>query len=278
MFGRTKAVSHCACHRSPRRRLTIRRAKSNLFIVVSHRPLKFSLGVSLLVHGVAIGGAWWFGHFHHTAATAVINEQTTLELVAAPSAPEQSFPAAPTPPPATPMRALPTPALPVESVLPEQPPIPPVADKALVHEPAPRPDTPVPGASASSTAPTIPIHPALTTTTETGDGSSSIPGPDATTIEGKSSGSARPDYLKNPEPEYPLQARRRGQEGLVLLNVTVSGSGHAIAITLKESSGYNLLDHAALKAVQAWIFEPARIGSVGVESKIEVPVRFKLSR
>jgi protein TonB len=111
-----------------------------------------------------------------------------------------------------------------------------------------------------------------------GDHSSPTPGNNFTTAAGSPTAKAKPDYPKNPEPEYPLQARRRGQEGLVLLNITVSGSGHATEISLKQTSGYELLDQAALKAVQRWQFEPARIGAVGVESKIEVPVRFKLTR
>jgi protein TonB len=111
----------------------------------------------------------------------------------------------------------------------------------------------------------------------TGDGSSPLPGQDVTTAPGALVTTASPDYRRNPEPEYPLPARRRGQEGLVVLEVTVSGVGQATAVALKQSSGYALLDQAAMQAVKHWEFEPARIGAVGVESRIEVPVRFRLS-
>jgi protein TonB len=110
-----------------------------------------------------------------------------------------------------------------------------------------------------------------------GDGSSPLPGQDVTTAPGAMMTTASPDYRRNPEPEYPLQARRRGQEGLVVLEATVSDTGQATAVTLKQSSGYALLDQAALQAVKRWEFEPARIGALGVESRIEVPVRFRLS-
>jgi len=49
-------------------------------------------------------------------------------------------------------------------------------------------------------------------------------------------------------------------------------------VELKRTSGYPTLDAAALEAVPGWEFEPARIGSRGVDSEIEVPVRFQLTR
>ena len=82
---------------------------------------------------------------------------------------------------------------------------------------------------------------------------------------------------KNSQPPYPPQARRRRQQGLVVLDVTVSAQGRATTISIKQSSSYELLDDAALQAIRFWEFEPARIGAVGMESKIEVPIRFKLT-
>ena len=87
---------------------------------------------------------------------------------------------------------------------------------------------------------------------------------------------ARPNYLRNPEPPYPLLARRRRQEGTVLLSVRVTENGRAALVNLKTSSGYPLLDEAALRAVRDWEFDPARAAGIAVESQIEVPVRFVL--
>jgi protein TonB len=82
--------------------------------------------------------------------------------------------------------------------------------------------------------------------------------------------------LKNPEPPYPPTARRRHQEGLVLLRVKVNPHGRALSVEIKNSSGFPLLDEAAQTAVRDWEFQPARLGLLAVESEIEVPVRFKL--
>jgi periplasmic protein TonB len=87
---------------------------------------------------------------------------------------------------------------------------------------------------------------------------------------------AKPRYRTNPIPEYPIASRRRREEGVVLLNVAVDVSGTPTTISLNHSSGYPLLDRAALDAVRRWTFEPARSGGVAMFSLVVVPVRFSL--
>lgn len=112
---------------------------------------------------------------------------------------------------------------------------------------------------------------------QVGDGSSPLPGKDETALKGSPTALARPDYLKNQEPDYPLAARRRGQQGVVVVKVTVSPAGRATEVTVKQSSGFAVLDEAALRAVRDYEFVPAQLGAIPVESKIEVPIRFKLN-
>lgn len=88
---------------------------------------------------------------------------------------------------------------------------------------------------------------------------------------------ARPLYRVNPEPPYPATARRRRQEGLVILRLHVTAEGRAAHLQVAQSSGFQSLDEAALVALKSWEFEPARIGAAPVSSEIEVPVRFKLT-
>lgn len=84
-------------------------------------------------------------------------------------------------------------------------------------------------------------------------------------------------YLRNPKPAYPPMAQRRGMQGVVLLMVEVSAKGYPTAVTVKKSSGYRLLDKAALKAVRAWRFAPAKRGSLPIAASVEVPIRFTLN-
>jgi len=87
---------------------------------------------------------------------------------------------------------------------------------------------------------------------------------------------ARPLYLDNPPPEYPALARRRHWQGTVVLEVMVSREGKVLQLQVGESSGREVLDEAALKAVSGWRFEPGRRGSLRVDMLVMVPVRFSL--
>lgn len=86
-----------------------------------------------------------------------------------------------------------------------------------------------------------------------------------------------PAYRKNPKLLYPSAARRLGQEGLVRIAASVTLEGRASRVVVKQSSGFVLLDEAAVKAVRSWQFTPARANSNDVECDIEVPVRFHLA-
>jgi TonB family protein len=65
-----------------------------------------------------------------------------------------------------------------------------------------------------------------------------------------------PDFSKNKKPVYPLAAKRMRQQGSVTLKITANGTGSIISITIEKSSGYVLLDNAALEAVKKWDFAP----------------------
>lgn len=243
---------------------------------MSLSPLKFSLGVSVLVHGLVISGAVWLGQFHRAPASVAIGDRPTLELIAAPANTlGEPIPTPVTSTPPTPMAA-PSPT-PLEEMIPE-----PVAEllktEAVILPPPAAPIQPTvePQEMIQVVMPT-PAATASRPTTQPGDGSAPTPGADFTTVAGRPSVPAKPDYLKNPKPKYPPVAERRKQQGTVVLNVTVSASGRATKLSVKKSSGFELLDQAAITAVREWEFTPARIGSLAVESEIEVPWRFTLT-
>lgn len=85
------------------------------------------------------------------------------------------------------------------------------------------------------------------------------------------------NYLKNPPPEYPRSARRRNQQGTVMLDVRVMTNGNPKHIRIEESSGYAMLDEAALAAVKQWKFVPAKRGSQLVEANVVVPIEFRIN-
>jgi protein TonB len=87
---------------------------------------------------------------------------------------------------------------------------------------------------------------------------------------------AIPIYDKNPSPEYPLIARRRGFQGTVVLEVMVDRNGRVGELRVLKSSGYKVLDRAAGESVRDWIFKPAIKGNEKIEMWVRVPVCFKL--
>ena len=87
---------------------------------------------------------------------------------------------------------------------------------------------------------------------------------------------ALPNYKENSPPEYPLLARRRNYHGTVLLEVLVTREGTVGSVRLARSSGFEMLDRAAMKGVRKWLFHPGKRGDEVVEMWVKVPIRFQL--
>jgi TonB family protein len=87
---------------------------------------------------------------------------------------------------------------------------------------------------------------------------------------------AIPIYRKNPSPKYPRVARRRGYQGTVVIEALVNREGKVEDLRLFHSSGYRVLDRAAMKSVKNWVFEPGKRGDEEVEMWVKIPVRFQL--
>ena len=86
------------------------------------------------------------------------------------------------------------------------------------------------------------------------------------------------DYLKNPAPPYPPLSRRMGEEGKVILRVSVNPQGGADQVEIRSSSGSQRLDESAVNAVKHWKFIPAKRGDSAVQSWVLVPIVFKLEQ
>ena len=106
-----------------------------------------------------------------------------------------------------------------------------------------------------------------------GQGSSVMPG---SPLSGEVS-LAVPRYRENIHPAYPLIARMRGQEGIVILSLEILTDGSVGSLRIKKSSGYTSLDKSALEAVKTWKFEPGRKIGKPVIMWVDVPVKFVLN-
>ena len=94
---------------------------------------------------------------------------------------------------------------------------------------------------------------------------------------GAASGTALRPLPGNPAPRYPRLARERGWQGRVIIEVAVIADGTVNRAEIDQSSGYRLLDQAALRAVRRWRFavDAPRLPAQG--AVVRVPITFKLS-
>ncbi len=86
--------------------------------------------------------------------------------------------------------------------------------------------------------------------------------------------SALPRYRENTQPLYPPIASRRGYEGTTLLSLYVREDGTVGETVVKKTSGYSILDKAAVRAAEKWLFEPASKMGRTIPLWVDVPIRF----
>ncbi len=79
-------------------------------------------------------------------------------------------------------------------------------------------------------------------------------------------------------PSYPAQARRMGEQGLVMLRVHLDEHGHVTEIVINKSSGSPRLDDAATQAVKHWQCNPATRDGHPVPAVALQPFNFVLDR
>lgn len=196
-------------------------------------------GLSIALHALLffLGGLLWV----HPVTYGVTTGETAVEveLVAAPAPPPQVVQKAHEPEP-------------VMEKVPEE--------KVQIQEVAPPPPVAAPKPQVVS------------------EGNAPVPGLNSVTQRASAGAqiAARPNYLRNPAPRYPEASRRNGEEGVVLLSAHVDRSGKPLQVNLSRSSGFERLDRAAIESVKRWVFEPAKIGPLSVESTVQIPVRFRL--
>ena len=120
----------------------------------------------------------------------------------------------------------------------------------LPPAPTPSPDTPT---TAADPAPTPPA-----------------PSPRQARVD------APPRPKRTIKPDYPKGARQRGEQGDVVVEMLVNAEGRVDEASVVTSSGFPELDEAALRAVRAARFTPAKSGRESVASSARITLTFKL--
>ncbi|MFC1759330.1 energy transducer TonB [Planctomycetota bacterium] len=87
-----------------------------------------------------------------------------------------------------------------------------------------------------------------------------------------------PEFGDNRPPNYPQNAVANRWEGTVLLRVYLSAGGAVTKVEVIDSSGFPVLDGAAVNAVKSWTANPARRNGKAVATSIRLPVKFRLPK
>ena len=160
------------------------------------------------------------------------------------------------------------------------PPPPKSLDKAVVQPPQafiPKPmiDLPSPGPTQIALdLPPPPSAPIVAATRIVAPAAAVVaaaaPAPSSDPVEG---GDLSSQVLSATPPTYPIDARRRREQGTVKLMVLVGPDGRVSDIALAASSGSQALDRAALGAVKRWRWLPQKkAGSpVAVRGYVTIP-------
>ena len=88
--------------------------------------------------------------------------------------------------------------------------------------------------------------------------------------------SSNADYLQNPKPAYPALSKRMGEQGKVMVRVLIGVDGAAQKAEIRQSSGFERLDQAALNTVLKWRYVPGKRGGMAEEMWFNVPINFVL--
>ncbi|MGY3894738.1 TonB family protein [Aeromonas enterica] len=154
--------------------------------------------------------------------------------------------------------------------------------KKTIAKPAPRVSAP-PTSKATQVAktepvaaPSAPVTPVAANAQPGDSGAPPVKSRQSGSGAGSSAPIARDARLNNPEPPYPYESRRRGEEGRVILNVLVAADGTASSVDVDKGSGYRRLDMTARKTVSRWRFIPAKQNNTAVEAWAKVTIIFKL--
>ena len=189
----------------------------------------------------------------------MLDEEPQPAMQPPPSEDSPPEPEAAAPPPE------PEPPPPEPAPSPEPPPAP-------APEPPPKPPVTRRPAPAARPKPSPPRRETGTPTSVSAQPSPAGPPPEPALVPPSSDAA----YLSNPRPTYPLAARRRGMQGVVVLGVVVAADGRPQTVLVKRSSGFAVLDEAALQAVRGWRFAPGTRGGRAIDAGVDVPVRFSL--
>lgn len=207
-------------------------------------------------------------------STETAPQSMTLRLLASPAAPEPAKLSEPKQKPVPEPVSVPKPKPLARQAATEKPKLTPAKQQVTEVKNVPKPE-PTPAAHSPQAVPETPVPDAQADTARVTESSVT----DAVAAQD----AAKPVLLETPSfrvkpmaPHYPRAAKRKGQQGVVLVEIWLDAQGRQTRTEVVESSGFLSLDQAALTAVQQWQFRGYQRDGQTLASRFRVPVRFEL--
>jgi protein TonB len=154
----------------------------------------------------------------------------------------------------------------------------------------PKPQAPLQATADAIPLPTKVENIVASTGSNPGNNSTAAPAPERADLWASQTnsvkGSAAPslqlpsssaDYLNNPAAIYPAISQRLGEQGKVVIRVLITKEGSARQGEVLQSSGFDRLDQAALRAVMSWRYAPGQRAGAPQDMWFNVPINFTLN-
>lgn len=87
-----------------------------------------------------------------------------------------------------------------------------------------------------------------------------------------------PTPVNRMPPQFPSKLLKDGIGGKVVVSCVIDAKGNILSSKIKQSSGQQELDKAALQAVARWKFKPARRGGKPFQATCNIPFTFEVKR
>ncbi len=82
-----------------------------------------------------------------------------------------------------------------------------------------------------------------------------------------------PVPVRTVPPEYPLQLRREGVSGVVVISCVIDEHGNVTEVAVEKSTNA-AFNSPALAALKKWRFKPATLDGTPVAKKVMIPLKF----
>ena len=237
----------------------------NPALAPTRTPARMNRNTSIVIGVVLlhVGALWALQTGLLRRVTELVIPAEILVEVMAPS-PPAAMPIAT--PPKAPTPAKPTPVAPA----PLKAPVPLAAPMPLaVADPAPSSVAPATAAAPANP----PVNSGAISTAGVATPTSSGTATALTKVEPPSTDA---DYLNNPKPPYPRLSKQLGEQGKVVVRTLIGVDGTAQKAEVKQSSGFDRLDQAALATALRWRYVPGKRAGVPEAMWFDVPFSFVL--